>query len=151
MPVAFGWSAGDIVRAISILNTVYHALQDSGGAACEYQSLKCSIESYILILKHLEALKPEEVDRSLVQAVQTLSAVALEAVFEFENEIHKYNSALCQTSTVNRAQSGVRKVQYALRVPKRLAKLKADLEMPIGRIQVLLESEGLSVLLQYIV
>ncbi|KAJ4303049.1 hypothetical protein N0V90_001940 [Kalmusia sp. IMI 367209] len=139
MPVAaFGWSAGDIAKAISILNTIYIALKETGGAVSQYQALKASIQGYILILEYLQTLQLESIDQSIVKAVNALGATALKHILNFEKEICKYDSALGHHPTNMKFSARIRKAQYALGVPKRVTKLQQDLEMHLGQIHVIL-------------
>jgi hypothetical protein len=57
MPLAgFGWSAGDIAKAIELLATIYKGLQETGGAASGYQQTTNLLKGLILTLQHLETL-----------------------------------------------------------------------------------------------
>jgi hypothetical protein len=146
MPVAFGWSAGDITKAIELLTTVYRGLKATGGAATEYQESAELLKGLISTLEHLQRLEIECTSPSLVNAVRTLSKTALEPVFQFIEEVAKYEPALKRCSTTSSLKSKWRQAEWAVRVPKKLAKLKADIAMELEPVHLLLGSEALLVL-----
>jgi hypothetical protein len=145
MPVAFGWSAGDIAKAIELLATVYKGLQETGGASSGYQQISNLLKGLILTLEHLKNLQLTCTDPSLTSAIRTLTKAALDPIYEFVDEVAKYEPSLSPRPTSNKFTSGYRKAEYALRVPKRVAKLQADVDMKLQPIYLLMGSQGLYV------
>ncbi|KAF2676745.1 hypothetical protein K458DRAFT_396635 [Lentithecium fluviatile CBS 122367] len=143
MPVAFGWSAGDIAKAIELLATVYKGLHETGGVASEYQHITEFLRGLILTLQHLQTLHIDCTDPSFAGAIKALTKAALDPIFEFIDDVSKYEPSLGRGSTRGNPKSGYRKAEYALRMPKRLAKLQADLEMKLEPIHLLMGYEGL--------
>jgi hypothetical protein len=144
MPVAgLGWSAGDIVKGIELLTIVYKGLQEAGGAASEFQKTSAFLKGFIITLEHIEKLSLECTDPTLVQAINTLGKTALDPVFDFVNETAKYEPSLGRNPSKHSVIATYRKAEYALREPRRVAKLQADLEMALGPIHLLLSSESL--------
>ncbi|TEY35220.1 hypothetical protein BOTCAL_0594g00040 [Botryotinia calthae] len=52
--MSFGWSAGDIAQAISLIVKVVKALDDGSGAPDEYRKTAVFLESVNLTLKNLQ-------------------------------------------------------------------------------------------------
>lgn len=145
MPVGFGYSAGDIVVAIQLLSKVYKGLRETAGSVSEYREISGTLRSLILTLQHLADLQRTCTDPSLTNAIQSLSEAALNPVMDFLEEVRKYDPALSHGSTTNRFSAGYRKTEWALRVPKRITKLKADIALQLEPIHVLMESATLCV------
>ncbi|KAF2868503.1 hypothetical protein BDV95DRAFT_130656 [Massariosphaeria phaeospora] len=143
MPVAFGYSASDIALAIQLLSKVYKGLKETGGSASEFQDISEFLKGLISTLQHLQTLQLECSNPSLVNAVRALSNSALNPIFEFIDEVSKYEPALKRQSAISRVGSSYRKAEWAVRIPKRLAKLKADAVLELEPIHLLLESETL--------
>jgi hypothetical protein len=141
MPVGFGWSAGDIAKAISILNRTYKALKDTGGAVSEYQLLTANLKRYVLVLETLQDLRPEGLDQTSVNALAALASTAGAMLIDFEtNELCKYESTLRSRQQKSRLSGITKKTRYTFEIPKKVEKLLKNLGMVLDQILVLLSS-----------
>ncbi|KAF2446132.1 hypothetical protein P171DRAFT_519710 [Karstenula rhodostoma CBS 690.94] len=139
MSVGFGWSAGDIAKAISILNRTYKALKETGGAASEYQLLTANLKRYVLVLGTLQDLRPEGLDRASLNALTALASSAGALLIKFEqNELCKYESTLGSRKEKSRLSGFAKKTRYTFDLPKKVEKLLQNLGMFIDQIIVLL-------------
>ncbi|ORY09896.1 hypothetical protein BCR34DRAFT_602489 [Clohesyomyces aquaticus] len=143
MPVPFGFSAGDIAIAIQLLIKVCDGLKDTGGATSEYQDISECLRGIILTLQHLQTLRSTCSDPSIVNAIQTMSEAALKPVFEFLEDVKKYDAALRPNSTTCRLRSMYRKTEWTLRIPQKVAKLRARMASEMEPLHLLMESETL--------
>lgn len=143
MPIGFGFSAGDIAIAIQVLTKVYRGLRETGGSVAEYQEVSVFLKGVILTLQHIQKLELECSDPSLLKAIQTLGDAALKPIFEFIGDIKKYDPALGLKAAAGNVKSTLKKTEWTLRFPKRVAKLKADITAKLEPIHLLMESEAL--------
>jgi len=146
MSVPFGFSAGDIAMAIQLLSKVYKSLKDTDGAASEFHEVSQFLQGLILALQHLQKIQLVYSDPSLVKAIQALSATALQPIFQFIEEIQKYRSAM-ETPLLSRyCMTTYRKVDWAIRVSKKVKKLRALITAEMQPIHLLMESQTLYVI-----
>jgi hypothetical protein len=70
---AFGFGAGDLVKAIELIGTVSKALRDTDGAATSYQ--QASLELSILqgVLNRVQALEVTAENADIVEAIRLCS------------------------------------------------------------------------------
>lgn len=75
MPVAFGFSVGDFIAALNLVNTVIEAVNNSRGSSATYRALIRELyvlESALLRVKNLEFEESQESEkRALEQAAAT--------------------------------------------------------------------------------
>lgn len=139
MPVGFGWSAGDIAKAISILNRAYKALNDTGGAVSEYQTLAANIRRYILVLEALQGLTTEGLNPSTKNALIALAGTARSLLVNFEqHELCNYELAFTSRTKKKKFAKFARKAQYTFDIPKKVSKLLQELGMVLDQILVVL-------------
>ena len=141
MVAGFGWSAGDIAKAISILNRTYKALKETGGAASEYQVLTANVKRYVLVLETLQDLQPEGLDRPSINALATLANEAGVILINFEkNELCKYESTLGSRHNKSRRTGIGKKTQNTFDIPKKVEKVLQSLGMVLDHIMALLST-----------
>lgn len=112
--MSFGWSAGDIATAISVLLKVSKALKISGGAATSYQSTASFLTSLSKTLSSLQNLLSQNPSLSFKDDIAHHAILMKNAVEEFENRIKKYDLSLGEGSVRKKARSIPREVQFAL-------------------------------------
>lgn len=112
--MSFGWSAGDIAAAISLLVKVGTALKESGGAASEYQDAVTFLESIGKTLAGVEKLLSKNEDLEWEAEMNAQIVQVKQAVADFETKIKKYDLSLGADSSRSKARQIPRKVQFAL-------------------------------------
>lgn len=90
--MSFGWSAGDIAAAITLIVDVAQALNEADGAAADYRSVSNFFSSLVGTLKTLQILSdlPASMSISLSDQVKAVR----EPVLEFQASIEKYKTKL---------------------------------------------------------
>jgi len=112
--MAFGWSAGDIVSAVSTLVKVGKALKGSGGAASEYQDAIGFLTSVEKTLKGLNAIVDQYPDLEWEAELQEQAKNLKSAVDDFHQKIAKYDRSLGSSSDRKKARRIPRELQFAL-------------------------------------
>lgn len=90
----FGFSVGDFISVINLVQIVGKALHDQDGASAEYQRLVQNLQTFQLIFQHLEGLDSSEVNRSHVNAIKAQAHESLKPLNEFLKNVAKYEKRL---------------------------------------------------------
>jgi len=112
--MSFGWSAGDIVAAVSTLVKVGKALKDSGGAATEYQDAIAFLTSVEKTLKGLQTIADQFPDSEWEEELQEQAKNLKSAVDDFHQKIAKYDLSLGSSSDRRKVRRIPREIQFAL-------------------------------------
>ncbi|KAL2064535.1 hypothetical protein VTL71DRAFT_3672 [Oculimacula yallundae] len=133
--MSFGWSAGDIASAISILIDVVQALDEADGASADYRKVSTFLASLTSTLSTLQILSnmPAALSVSLSDKIKEIQ----EPVEQFQENIKKYKEKLGVPPTTGFLQH-FRHVKTKLRWHYGPMKEVAKLNDQIGRqLQVL--------------
>ena len=141
--MSFGWSAGDIAFALSVLYKVGSALKEAGGASSSYQDASGFLQSLQQTLEHLQIFSSTTLEASNAVELRNQVAQLRGAVTVFIEDIQKYEPALAASSARGKLLSAPRKVQWALQMPGKLKKLQDQITAPLMMLSLLL---GLNVL-----
>lgn len=120
----FGFSVGDFIAAIHVLNTIRQSLKDVGGSAEEYQQTIRRLDSLVQVLKELQSLRehPESLDSNHV-IWQTAQSCQVQ-LQEFCNSQRKYSKTLAAGQDLKWSFNGAfKKAQWALSTRKDVEKL----------------------------
>ncbi|KAK5125378.1 hypothetical protein LTR85_000487 [Meristemomyces frigidus] len=144
---SFGFSVGDFVAAVQLSITIVKALEDSSGAALQYQQAVIKLEALRSLLISLQALEPRGANDDMVRRIQLCAHACSVPVSTFVDEIRKFDQHLGQqhrgpNKLVQRLASGGRKVQWALAVEKALATLEARIAPYLALTDILLHLEA---------
>lgn len=148
--MSFGWSAGDIVAALQLLNKVRIALKDSGGSRTEYQDATTFIDEVLTTLQMLRTLDGIQTTSPNPELLQDVS----NHVTRLQNEIHQfletmrseYGDSLDPFSSSSKTKVLARKLQYALSASKKVQCLRAKIGPELSTLQIKLMNHMLLVL-----
>ena len=127
----FGWSAGDLVRAIELIVTITGALRDSGGASEEFQEsvqFLCGLELTLQNLRTIFAALPHACPRNLLDFQAGLIE---KPVTEFINNLQAYDPSLAPNASKTSPKVVARKIQWAVYTSKKVKKLQSRLMLPL--------------------
>lgn len=139
--MSFGWSAGDIVSAISTLVKVGKALRESGGAASEYQDAANFLDS---LAKTLTGVKTVLADNPNVKWESELiehADIVKAAVENFRKKIEKYDLPLSVDTKRKKPRRIAREIQFAL--SDNVKELKAAVSYPQSVLGVFINLQSL--------
>ena len=114
MAVPFGFSFGDFVAGIGLINDLVGALRESGGSGEQYRAV---LEELGILRNALEAVQSLEVDDSLTSeriALYHAASVCQDTIKNFNAKIAKYNPALQTGGSGSWFKDSRRKVQWVL-------------------------------------
>jgi hypothetical protein len=140
MSVGFGFSVGDFLSAINLVQTVIDALQSSGQAASTYRELireLWTLETALMKVKTLEFHEHQSADR--IALVQAASQCQL-TIDDFWKDIQKYQPHLGSGGSGSRIKDSWMKIKWAMCKFDDLAAFRAALQGHSASIQILLLS-----------
>jgi len=134
----FGFSVGDFISVINMVQKVGKALHDQDGASAEYQRLIQNIQALQLIFQHLEGLDSSDVNRSYINAIQAQAHESLKPLNEFLKNIAKYEKRLGSVATGGRVLGSARKAQWVVTVAEEITKLQSNIGLEVEKMNLLL-------------
>jgi hypothetical protein len=140
--MSFGWSAGDIVAALQLLNTIIVALKDTGGASSDYQDVSYFLNILSVTLQHLKALQAAPLDPNLAKNLEQHCAQMQGPLTAFHERISsRFERDLGAGSTRLKFLTAGRKIQWALALSKEAKKLQAKIGGSVAAIGIILSQQ----------
>ncbi|KAK1701268.1 hypothetical protein BDP55DRAFT_709606 [Colletotrichum godetiae] len=138
--MSFGWSAGDIVAALQLLNKVRIALKDSGGSKIDYQDATTFLDQALTtlqMLRTLDGIQTTSPHPELLQGVSNHVEHLQKEIGQFLEAMRKdYGESLSPSSTSSKATALARKIQYALSASKKVQCLRAKIGPELSTLQI---------------
>ncbi|KAK1656088.1 hypothetical protein BDP81DRAFT_15301 [Colletotrichum phormii] len=132
--MSFGWSAGDIVAALQLLNKVRNALKDSGGSKTDYQDATAFLDTFSATLSSLKDIQETspltELPKSISDHVERLRK-EIDQFLQLQND---YGGSLGPFPTSSPFKSQTRKIQYA--TSKKVQSLRAKIGPELSTLQI---------------
>ncbi|ESZ94272.1 hypothetical protein SBOR_5340 [Sclerotinia borealis F-4128] len=145
----FGWSAGDLVAAISVAVKVSKALKDAGGAKEDYRESVAFLESLSVTLQVLHKYYGANLNQNDFSAVEAQMLLIQDPIDAFTKSVKlKYEPELgTQPRAGYRAGlKGVsKKIQWALWMNKESERLSSKISTPLAAIQMRLSIQIISI------
>jgi len=140
MPVGFGFSIGDFISAINLVQTVINALSASSTSSSELQELFRQLYSLETALQEIKKLEVSESLHAEVLALKQSAAQCQLTISDFLSKTASYQPhLLCPTNGVSSSLRGRwKKVKWALCKKKDVVQFKTDLLAHTESIQLLL-------------
>ena len=138
---AFGWSAGDLVQAVTVIYKVGKALKDSGGASEDYQEAITFLQSLALTLNTLRnfdgssgtSAEDAAVIRAQVDCIREPVQCFLNKI---ESKFELKLGAKSKKGIRGALLGGHRRVEWALSVSKDVKALNERITVPLCAIQI---------------
>jgi hypothetical protein len=129
--MSFGWSAGDIVSAISVIHKVSKGLRETGGAASSYQESAAFLSSVSVTLRGVEAIISKNAHLTWGDELKAQAQRLKDAVEAFVAKAKKYEASLGADSERSAVRKAPRKVQWTL-FKDDVEELKAAVSQAMG-------------------
>lgn len=136
MTVPFGFSIGDFVAGIGLVQDVIGALQASSTSTARYQGLISelfTLERALLEVKKLglddkQTPRLERLDIEALYAALQLAAIQCQdTINRLLNKVKKYEGHLSENGSGSKWKDALRKVQWALLTDKDLEEYRAEI------------------------
>jgi hypothetical protein len=137
---AFGFSVGDFIACINLVNDLIRALSDSAGAKLQYQRLITELINLKSALTEVRQLKVEESQASQKIALEQVAFQCQKTIETFLTENAKFKTTLAaQTTSSNWSwRANLHKIQWAMCKEDATDKLRAEITGHTLTIQTLL-------------
>ncbi len=140
--MSFGFSVGDFVAALTVLNNVRIALQDSNGASTSYREEISFLQALSLTVQHLDTLQLCPLDDHLSKNIQDHYKQLKEPLHAFVDGIeNSYDGSLGWKTTAPKVLTAHRRIQWALSTSKKVRRLREKIATPLLAIQITLSQQ----------
>jgi hypothetical protein len=137
--MSFGWSAGDIAAALTLLYNIIEALDDSAGSPADYREAVAFLRTLKRTLEPLETLSAFSVYPLHGLDITEEVAYIKVPVEEFLAKVVKYEPSFAAKAAKGRHRHIFRKVQWYVFMRKEVAVLRTKIGSHIGVLDVLLQ------------
>jgi len=109
--MSFGWSAGDIVAAINLVNKIIKSVSSVGGAREHFQELESELDGLLKALNEIGELSslPEQIPEII--ALKYAACLCEETLKRFYEKIKPFDAALGAASRSSRLKAAPRMVR----------------------------------------
>jgi hypothetical protein len=137
----FGFSFGDFVAAIKLLNDIRKALRDTGGAEDEFKHVLVDLQHLEILLEHLNhGAWDQGTDAEHLNAVKGMALTCKIPLQEFLAKVSKYKSLQSRKSGFRAGMSvGRRKAQWAIGMKDAVEKFRALIVATVVAINMLVQ------------
>ena len=138
----FGFSFGDFVAAIKLLNDIRKALRDIGGAEDEFKHVLIDLQHLEIILEQLNhGTWDQGADAGHLNAVKGMALTCKIPLQDFLAKMEKYKSLQTRDISGFRAGVGVarRKTQWAISMKDEVEKFRALIVAKVVAINMLVQ------------
>lgn len=133
MPVAFGFSVGDFITGIVLVNDLIKALNDSTGSSAEYRGLISELHNLKRALELLQDLRIEVSQRAQRTALEQVAVQCQKTIEDFVKRTAKFELALGNAQSqpdavlISKWRAGLKKAQWALNKKDEVSRVRAEI------------------------
>lgn len=129
--MSFGWSAGDVIAALKLMNQIRVALKDSGGSRAEYQDEITFLDNLCLTLRTLGSVEPaslqpvfgENIARHVDHICKSVDGFLRDTRSQFGPDLGRFPTTR-RGGVWGPSVSAFRKMQWALSTSKKVRALR---------------------------
>jgi len=138
--MSFGWSAGDIVSAIALVNRIITCVSNAGGAREHFQELESELGGLLRALKEIAELTsvPDQIPE--IVSLKFAACLCEETLKRFYEKIKPFDETLGASSRKSKAKAAPRMVRWELLVKKDIPELRTYLVAHVGSLNVRLNT-----------
>lgn len=137
---SFGWSAGDIVSAISLVNRIIQCIGGAHNARDHFQELLSELQALSRALREIAELTKIPDQTPEIQALKFASCSCTETLLRFYNKLEPFKDALDAASTKSKLKAAPRMVRWELLVKKDVPELRSYLVAHVGSLNLRLST-----------
>lgn len=140
--MSFGWSAGDIVSAINLVNRITKSVNNAGGAREHFQELESELLSLSRALNEISALTSEPRQIPEIVALKFAACLCEDTLKRFYEKIKLFDSTLgvAAGSRTGKVKAVPRMVRWELLVKKDIPELRSYLVAHVGSLNLRLNT-----------
>ncbi|KAN0096621.1 hypothetical protein V8E51_015426 [Hyaloscypha variabilis] len=138
--MSFGWSAGDIISAIALVNRIIKCVGNAGGAQEQFQELESELDGLLRALKDIKEVTslPDQVPE--IVALKFAACLCEETLKRFYEKIKPFDESLGVSSRKSKVKAAPRMVRWELLVKKDIPELRTYLVAHVGSLSLRLNT-----------
>jgi hypothetical protein len=137
---SFGWSAGDIIATINLVNRIRQCLCGASDAREHFQELDAELQGLSRSLDEISALSHMPGQMPEIEALKFASCLCYETLQRFYTKIRPFEGSLGKASTLSRLKASPRMVRWELLVRKDVPELRTYLVAHVGSLNLRLST-----------
>ena len=137
---SFGWSAGDIVATINLVNRVVQCIGGAHDARVHFQELLSELRGLSRALSEISELTRIPGQTPEIQALKFASCSCGETLRRFYEKIRPFEDTLGAASTQSKLKAVPRMVRWELLVKKDVPELRSYLVAHVGSLNLRLST-----------
>ena len=138
----FGFSAGDFISAIQLVQKICETLKTVGGASSHYQRVLVELNGLSNVLHAVQKIRPTEEDVGQIDALRAMVHACQLQLNDFFTKLEKYRRSLTPFSQSNPLLTAPRKTQYAVTMEAETEKLRACVAANLIYINMFLQAHS---------
>jgi hypothetical protein len=138
--MSFGWSAGDIVSAIKLVNKIITCVNNAGGAREHFQELDSELGGLLRALSEISDLASAPDQLPEIVALKFAACLCEDTLKRFYEKIKPFNDSLGIGSRKSKARAAPRMVRWELLTKKDIPELRTYLAAHVGSLNVRLNT-----------
>jgi hypothetical protein len=142
MTPAFGFSVGDFISAIQLIQKICEALKTAGGASSHYQRVLVELNGLNNVLHALQKIQPTEEDVGQINTLRAMVHACQLQLSDFFVKLEKYHRSLTPFSQRNPLLTAPRKTQYAVAMEAETEKLRTYIAANVVCINAFLQAHS---------
>ena len=138
----FGFSVGDFINVIGLINTIRKALRDVGGAEHEVRMLLLDLQQLELVLTQLKDGEWGKAgDTCHVNAVRGVALSGNHILSDFLQKVESFRDTLSRQpcSTASKVTRSTKKVQWTISMKEEISQFRLSIISKIVTISLLLD------------
>ena len=137
---SFGWSAGDVVATIALVNRVVQCISGTHNAQDHFQELLSELYGLSRALEDISRLTRIPGQTPEIQALKFATCSCGEALERFYKKIQPFEGSLAADSRQSRLKAAPRMVRWELLIKKDIPELRTYLVAHVGSLNLRLST-----------
>lgn len=141
--MSFGWSAGDIVAVINLVNRIIRSVSSAGGAREYFQELESELGSLLRAVNEISDLASLPGQIPEIVALKHAACLCEETLKRFYEKIKPFDAALGSSSRSSKLTAAPRMVRWELLIKKDIPEFRSYLVAHVGSLNLRLSTAAL--------
>jgi hypothetical protein len=140
--MSFGWSAGDIIAAINLVNKIIKSVGNTGGAREHFQELESELRGFLKALNEIAELASMPGQIPEILALKYAACLCEDTLKRFYDKIKHLDAALGAASGASKLKAAPRMVRWEL-LKKDVPEFRSYLVAHVGALNLWLSTAAL--------
>ncbi|KAF8857769.1 hypothetical protein BDZ45DRAFT_674515 [Acephala macrosclerotiorum] len=137
---SFGWSAGDIISTITLVNRIRQSISGAHDAREHFQELDSELQALSRALDEISDLTRMPGQVPEIEALKFASCLCCDTLQRFYDKIRPFEESLGKASAKSRIKASPRMVRWELLIRKDVPEVRSYLVAHVGSLQLRLST-----------